>query len=127
MSKSKVKAPEGDAPKKKWIAVLSPEGRLIGKNEVTLDVPGIDPGDLPTNGRYKWDAEAQAFIPLGHGFGQIAKKNALAPHTLEIVIASLIEKMGDKAPLEAREWFEWYNSNIRKREQELSIAQKLRG
>lgn len=115
---------EAPAVPLKWIAVLSPEGRLTGKIQVPETAEGIDPGDLVTNGTYKWDSVNLTWVPLGHGYGKI--KNVLAPHTMEIVIAAMIEKMGEDAPQEAVEWLAWYNSEIRKREQELSIAHKLR-
>lgn len=99
-------------------AVLDSNGRLVG-SKMGLDADGPEHGDLPTDGTYKFDADKGAFIPLGHGFG---KQKGQAPYTIEFVTARLIEAADDAAPIEARDWLEWYNLNGRKRDEELSIV-----
>ena len=110
---------------KKWIAVLDDRSRLVGRKQVAENVEGIDFGDLPTNGIYKWDAAQSTFVPLGHGFPKV--RNGVPPHTLETVIARLIETMGETAPSEAVEWLTWYNSDLRVREQEMQESRGIRG
>jgi hypothetical protein len=101
----------------KTIAVLDSNNRLIGSKAVADDVDGIDPGDLRLDGSYKWDAASKAFHPLGHNFGKI---KARQPHSTDLVMAKLIEAMGAAAPFEAKEWLDWYNVELRRRDEERS-------
>lgn len=97
-------------------ALLDPKGRLIGAKAVRTLAPGdVDPGDLPTDGSYKWDAERGAFIPAGHGFGKVQERE---PWPQAHVLALMVEHAGEKAPAKAREWLDWYNAALRARDEE---------
>lgn len=100
------------------VAVLDKDNRLVGGVDAET---GIEYGDLPTNGTYKWDADAAHFVPLGHGFG---KTKGNPPYTNEFVMARMIETQGDAAPVEARTWLQWYNDNLRRRDEEFTVTRR---
>ena len=114
--------------KKTLVAVLDDRSRYIGtklKAKPTQDDFLLPNGcDLPTDGSYK--LVGNAFVPLGHGFG----KPMRAPVSTEAVLNSLIQAMTDLAPdavpHEARVWAEWYQKNLKAREDEGNIAHDLR-
>ncbi len=83
----------------------------IGKGDIVLP----DDCDLAMDGRYKWDGKA--FVPLGHGFGPVV---ARPPVSEAAVLYMLVEQLGDAAPAKAREWADWYASNLKQREMELA-------
>lgn len=119
--------PKLDAPKTRRIAVLDDNGVLTGAQEVDAGEAGIDPGDLPIDGTYKWMVNEKLpdggqFVPLGHGFGKIM---VAPPYSTEYVLAIMIEANGDNAPAEAQRWLGWYNDNLRRREEE-SAARRLK-
>jgi hypothetical protein len=101
----------------KIVAVLDTNKRLVGTKQVADDEPGVEPGDLPTDGRYKWDEAQGTFIPLGHGFGKVGTRQ---PYSTEMIIAKIIEAMGDAAPFECKEWLAWYNQELRRRDEEFA-------
>lgn len=111
------------APAMKRVGVHDDKGFLIGASIVSMDTEGVDIGDLPTNSSYKWDGVRKAYIPLGHGFDKV---RVHAPYSTEYVLARLIEAAGDAAPIEARDWLDWYNVNLRLREEELSARKNGR-
>lgn len=99
----------------KSVAVLDDAGVLIGS---TIASEGIDFGDLPTNGTYKYDKDQGHFVPLGHGFGKVKTRE---PYEPSLVMASLIEAMqkaGIEVPFVATEWLDWYNTELRRRHEE---------
>lgn len=106
---------------KKTVAKLNANGVLIGSRSVDENVEGIEFGDLPTDGRYKWNATKSAFLPVGHDFGKVKTKQ---PHAEPYVMARLIETLaklpGYEVPFEAQEWLDWYNTEMRRRDEELA-------
>lgn len=90
----------------KMIGVFDATARLVGSQEVPADAPGVEFGDLPTDGSYKWDGTR--FIPIGFGLeGRIARP----PCTTELIIAELIRKLGKEASPILRDWLLWYDAN----------------
>jgi hypothetical protein len=108
----------------KYIAVLTDANVMIGSTEVADDTPGIDPGDLPQDGRYKWDGERETWVPLGHGFGKVKTGNP--PASFEMALLSIIHAMGDDAPADALSWAEWFGGDIGVRERESNEARLIR-
>ncbi len=102
---------------KQLIAVLDGNKRLIGTTKKARlgkdDVPLPDGCDLPMDGTYKWDGTC--FVPLGHGFGPVV---ARPPISETAVLYLLVNALGDDAPHPAREWADWYNENLKVREEE---------
>lgn len=103
------------------IAKLDKKGRLIGLKKLKGkakpregDVEVDDECDLPHDGTYKWDAEAGAFIPLGHGFGCPARP----PISEAKVLYLIAQELGKKMPQEVRDWCTWYENNMQRREEE---------
>jgi hypothetical protein len=106
----------------KTVAVFDASNVLIGSAVVPSDQDGIDFGDLPTNGTYKYDG--QRFIPLGHGFD---KPKTGAPHSVEYVVTRIVEAMGDNAPAEAIAFAKWFDQYHRQREEELATVRLRTG
>lgn len=115
------KADASDASTVKKIAVLDDNNRLIGSKVVGADVEGVDFGDLPLNGSYKYDREHQSFIPLGHGFPKVKVSQ---PYSVEFVLSLVIEALGNSAPNEAVEWKAWFDQNLRQREEETQAVRR---
>ena len=109
----------------KLVAVLDSNNRLVGSKTVAADKDGIDFGDLPLNGSFKWNAEKKAFYALGTDFGKIKTQQ---PHSNEFVMFRLMEALrkvpGFDMPLEADEWAEWYNGALKQRDIELAARPK---
>lgn len=114
--------------KKTLVAVLDGRGRLIGLKRKARPSPDdflLPNGcDLPLDGSYK--LMGKCFVPLGHGFG----KPMRPPVSVEAVLNSMIQALSDLAPdavpHEAQEWAEWYQKNLKVREDEGNIAHSLR-
>jgi hypothetical protein len=108
--------------KTKRVAKLDERNRLVGFEVVPADQEGIDFGDLPTNGSYIWEPEPSPgrFRPVGLGLPKV--KNGVPPHSMEFVLARMIEAFTavqpDAVPVEANEWLAWYSADLRKREEE---------
>lgn len=101
--------------KTKRIGVLDETGRLTGDDVVSLNAEGpLDPGDLPMDRTYKWDASAGHYMPVGYGF---PKPKGQPFWSLEMVVARLIETHPEP-PAEALAWKAWYDENLRAREVE---------
>lgn len=100
------------------VAVLNDQNVLIGSTVVDDD-SGVEFGDLPTNGSYKYDPKLKTFIPLGHGFGKVKTRQ---PYENDLVVATLIEALakvpGFEVPHVASEWLNWYNTELRRRDEE---------
>lgn len=109
----------------KLVAVLDDNNRLVGSKTVAASTDGIDFGDLPLDGRFKWNPEKQAFYPLGTDFGKIKTQQ---PHSNEFIMFRLMEALrkvpGFEMPLEANEWAEWYNGALKQRDIELAARPK---
>jgi hypothetical protein len=112
------------------IAMFDMNMRLIGSREVAAGsveaLSGIDPGDLPLNGTYKYNEERRSFIPLGFGFGKV-KTNQ--PNSTEYVLAMVIDHLTTLAPPETIspeiiDWRAWYAKNMQKRDEELATSAK---
>jgi len=103
------------------VAKLDKKGFLIGLKKLRKkekpkdnDVVVDDECDLPHDGSYKWNAKAKAFVPLGHGFGRPER-----PPVSEAKVLYLIaQKLGKDMPQEVRDWCTWYETNIKRREEE---------
>ncbi len=105
---------------KQLIAVFDANKRLTGTKMVSN--PGKDAVllpdgcDLPMDGSYKWDGTC--FVPLGHGFGPVV---ARPPISETAVLYLLVDALGDDAPHQAREWADWYEENLKVREEEQAL------
>lgn len=108
---------------------LNDQGHLVGTYEwdgsspVPLNVLTVDPGDLPLNGTYKWDAERRGFIPLGFGLPRATRPPISDARVLYLTAKAL----GDGAPSEVRQWCEWYENNMQRREEESIVRRQRRG
>ena len=110
---------------KTLVAVLDSKSRLIGTKWKTR--PGKDDFllprgcDLPLDGSYK--LIGKAFVPLGHGF----EKPSPPPYGVEAVLFAMIRALApDAVPHEAREWADWFEGNLKVREDELDEARDKR-
>lgn len=103
----------------KRVGIHDATGLLIGSTSVDESAAEIAIGDLPTNGKFK--LVDGRYIPIGHGFGKV---KGVAPYSSEFVMARIIESLGLAAPIESREWLDWYNTNMRKRDEELARAKR---
>ena len=105
------------------VAGLNSKGWLIGKKRKRKisddDVVLPDDCDLPTNGTYKWTGSK--FEPLGHGFPPIVSR---PPVTEAQALFAVIEKLGGNCPPNARAWADWYDANLRAREEEMSLRHR---
>lgn len=97
---------------KKRLAVLTDGNVLVGARSRGK---GIDIGDLPTDGTYKYDPETESFVPLGFGFGKPRRPSVSRDAMLFLLVDALVE--GAPLPEECREWRDWYRDEIRKREE----------
>lgn len=107
------------------IAILDDAKRLVGtkkvKNPKEDDLVVTDKIDLPLDGTYKWDGDAKAFVPLGHGFKRI--QPAPCP---EALVTYQLAKATRNPSKEIREWMTWYEENLLVRHQEAVAAHKSR-
>ncbi len=108
---------------KKLIAVLDGNRRLVGtKRKATPDKDDVvlpEGCDLSLDGMYKWDGAS--FVPLGHGFGPVVTK---PPFSETAVLYELVDALGDDAPVQAREWADWYAVNLKVREEEMALRRR---
>lgn len=110
----KTKTPAPEAAPTKRVAVLDENNRLIGATEVAMDAPGIDVGDLPTDGSYFHDPARGCFLPLGYGLeGRVARP----PCSTELVLAEVVKLLGNELSPTARSWLSWYEANGQARDQ----------
>ena len=105
---------------KKVIGVFDATARLVGSQVVDKDAPGLDFGDLPTDGSYRWDG--RQFIPIGFGLeGRVAKP----PCSTDLVLAELIRKLGMDASPILRDWLAWYEANGAERDSNRAELRRL--
>lgn len=91
------------------VAELDEHGVLVGARTVKrLHASHIECGDLPADGRYRWDG--RTFIPLGFGKG----KPDRAPIDRDRVMFYLVDALteGKPIPQECRDWARWYKRNV---------------
>jgi len=101
----------------KRVAVLDDNNVLTGSTTAT---DGVDFGDLPTDGSYKYDETSKTFIPVGHGFGKVKTRQ---PYESDLVLANLIDAVvaaNVSVPFVVTEWRKWYETEMRRRHEELS-------
>jgi len=101
----------------KTVAVLNSNNVLTGSVQST---DGIEFGDLPVDGSYKYDEASKTFIPVGHGFGKVKTRQ---PFESDLVLAELIDAVkaaNVPLPFIVSEWREWYETEMRRRHEELS-------
>lgn len=111
------------------IAVLDEKNRLVGYKEVEKaaeeEVVFPNGGDLPIDGTYEWGGKS--FAPLGHNYG---KPNPL-PNGVDmhraIYLALKALMNGQPIPNEVSLWIEWYENNLKQRNEELELVKKKRG
>jgi hypothetical protein len=87
------------------VAILDPDKRLIGVR--TVDKAGkadIDAGDLPADGRYRWDGKT--FIPQGYGHGKPGRPAVDRDRAFYLAMTALLD--GRPIPQEVRAWCTWY-------------------
>lgn len=115
------------AKETKIVGVLDANNVLVDKKVVAANVDGIDFGDLPTNGTFKYDDNAKTFIPIGHGFGKVS---GFSPYEGDYIMRRIIEALdaaklpGFEMPFEAAEWAKWYDGKLRRRHEELATRQR---
>ena len=97
------------------VGKINKKGFLIGTAETNNEKgKPVDPGDLPLDGSYRWDEPSQQYIPKGYGFPRITER---PPYATEFVLARVIEALGKDAPAEATAWKNWYDANLRQRQE----------
>lgn len=84
------------------VAILDDSGLLIGSR---ISDEGVECGDLPTNGSYRY-ADG-AFIPVGHGKGKPARPE-VSPYTALKLLIRAVDN-GAPVPDEALKWAEWHD------------------
>ena len=103
----------------KTVAQLDRQQRLVGYRKVKklskthIEVP--DDCDLPTDGRYRWDGAR--FVPLGHGYGKPDNPPVATDFAVFLMMRALVNEQ--PIPDECRLYVEWYEKNLRKRNEEL--------
>jgi len=101
------------------VALLDDNNRLVGlksKEQPTADDLVVDSNcDLPTDGSYKWSAEQTCFVPLGHGFGPVSSRPPISNMRALYLVAQCL---ADDIPQEVRDWMDWYEQNLQKRDEE---------
>lgn len=110
--------------KTRIVAKLNDQNVLVGSTVIDADGEGIDFGDLPTNGTYKWDREREHFVPLGHGFGKVKTREPYEPSLIMATLIDTLEKNGISLPEPLVVWRDWYNQEMRRRHEELSTRPK---
>lgn len=117
-------------PRMKRVPILDARSRLIGADMVPVTVENDmpDPGDLPLTGTYVWDGVQKVYRPAGLGMGKVV--NPVPPYSTEYVMVRLIEYLIDRdgpdaLPGPALEWREWFNSDLRLREDERHVGEKV--
>lgn len=101
----------------KLVAVLDANNVLTGSVTAT---EGVEFGDLPTDGSYKYDEASKTFIPVGHGFGKVKTRQ---PYETDLVLAKLIDAVvasNVPVPFIVTEWRDWYETEMRRRHEEQS-------
>lgn len=94
------------------VAVLDAQGVLIGAKETDKPKKGAVPcGDLPANGKYRWDAGGQKFIPVGFGHGKPKRPEVDRDRAVYLALKALLE--GRPLPQEVRTYVEWYERHVR--------------
>lgn len=113
-------------PQPSLIAVLDGRDRLVGTRRafpIDSDVVLPERCDLPMDGTYKWVEREKAFFPLGHGF----QRPATRPNISEARVLYLIcSQMRDSLPAEAAEWMQWYEENVKARDEEATLMRRIR-
>lgn len=110
----------------KLIAVLDARDRLVGTRRAFPgegDIVLPDGCDLPLDGTYKWVEREKAFFPLGHGFQRPATKPNISEARVLYLICS---QMRDSLPAEAAEWMQWYEENVKARDEEATLMRRIR-
>lgn len=110
------------------IAVLDDNGHLVGTRRGKPNADDItlpDNCDLPLNGTYKWVPDRKCFLPLGTGFPRVASTPPVSEIYVLYLLASTIGE--ELLPKEVQDWMRWYESNLKKRDEELQArARKMR-
>ena len=113
---------------KTLVAVLDGKSRLIGTKWKVRPAKGdflLPNGcDLPMDGSYK--LIGKAFVPLGHGFEKPSPPPYGTDTVLFVMIRAALDLTPDAVPHEAREWADWFEGNLKVREDELDEARDKR-
>lgn len=96
------------------VAVLDGNKVLVGE-EMSTD-GGLEIGDLPCDGSYKWDPDHATFVPMGFGFGKPAPPPVGQDHMLFLLVNALVG--GKPIPVECTQWRDWYRDNLQRRVEE---------
>lgn len=111
-------------------SILNKSGQLIGRREAQEDEQplerevAVDCGDLPLDGSYKFNAAKEAFVALGHGNKRVSRK---APLSESLALYHTIRALGDVVAAPAIEWADWYQANMKQRDEELIQLKRIRG
>lgn len=117
-----------DAERAVLIAVLDDNGHLVGTRRGKSsgdDIVLPDDCDLPLDGTYKWMSDRECFLPLGAGFPRVATKPPVSETQVLYLLANAVGE--EHLPREVHDWMRWYESNLKKRNEELQIrTRKMR-
>lgn len=81
-----------------------------GPGRVAL--PDVESCDLEP-GRYRWDADAGAFVPVGHGYGKPTPPPIDGDRAVFLALRALVR--GDPVPQEVESWLAWVEAEIEPR------------
>lgn len=89
------------------VAILDDNGVLIGaRSKVEPGPDDIDCGDLPADGRYKY--QDGQFIPLGFGYGKPKAPSVDRDRAVYLALRALLA--GQPIPQECATWCDWYET-----------------
>lgn len=113
---AKAEKPPAKAPAPKHtVAVLDDDGVLQGFETVKVIEKGrvVVPADCDlAPGRYRWDREAGAFVPLGRP-GRVLEMAASAMDPVTVLGRALsANRDGRPLPEDVRRWIEWFDTTI---------------
>lgn len=114
---------------KKFFSVLNNSKQLIGRREADegelplANETDIDCGDLPLDGSYKFNEAKKNFVPLGHGLVRVASRPPLSE---SLALFYVIRSLGDNVNKKASDWADWYEKNLKQRDEEAIQFKKIR-
>lgn len=92
------------------LAKLDAKGFLIGATDVdAMPQGGVDAGDLPADGSYRWFADRGCFLPRGFGQGKPSRPDTNRDDAIYLALRALID--GKPIPKEVGDWCDWYKKN----------------
>lgn len=101
------------------VAMLDRLDRFIGVEDVPDEEVGdrivVPPDiDLPTDGSYRWDKSARAFVPVAQAAASMAQVPPI-PEDYAIFLTLRALLNGDEIPADVRQYVDWYEAYMRSR------------